>query len=46
MNKQLTRIFDLKMEKSIAVNPLTNPTVILISDEIAKKYFPNQNPIG
>jgi putative ABC transport system permease protein len=40
------KIFDLKFLKGNAATALTGPSSIVISDELANKYFGNENPVG
>jgi putative ABC transport system permease protein len=40
------KIFALKFLKGNAATALTGPSSIVISDELANKYFGNKNPVG
>ena len=40
------KIFPLKLTRGDAANPLAAPSTIVISEEIAKKFFGNEDPIG
>jgi putative ABC transport system permease protein len=40
------KIFPLKLIRGDAANALARPSTIVISEEIAKKYFGNKDPIG
>ena len=40
------KIFPLKLIKGDAATALTPPTAIVISEDIANRYFGNENPVG
>ena len=40
------RLFSLKLNNGDPVTALTDPKSIVISEELAKKYFGKENPVG
>ncbi len=39
-------LFDFKLKNSSASNPLTEPSSIVITEEVADKFFGDTDPIG
>lgn len=40
------KVLNYKILEGNSISPLANPNDIVITEKIAKKYFPNTNPIG
>jgi putative ABC transport system permease protein len=46
IDPEFLQIFDLNIVKGNSTNPLENPNSVIITQEEAKRYFGDENPIG
>lgn len=46
VDENIFNVFDIKLEKGNPETALKEPRSIVLSEELAKKYYPNEDPVG